>query len=270
MKALENWKFPNFHVCTRLWKLQLPVWPLSVSALAGPAHRAECLHGRRQGWLCTLLFCLVPGAASSAAALSSGASAWWSHSSGHCWSADSCCGCSGAQSYLTLCDPVDCSTPGFPVLHHLLEFTQTHVHWVGDAIQPSHPLSPHSPPAFSLSQHQGLFQLFASGGQSIGASASASVLPVNIKGWFPLGWTSLISLKSMGPSNPQEYSLTPQFESINSLAVSLLYGPALTSVHDYWKNHSFNYIDLCQQRYVSDLMCCLGSSQLSFQGENIL
>ena len=63
-----------------------------------------------------------------------------------------------AQSCLTLCSPMDCSTPGFPVLHQLLEFTQTHVHWVSDAIQPSHPLSSPFPPAFSLSQHQGLFQ----------------------------------------------------------------------------------------------------------------
>ena len=68
-----------------------------------------------------------------------------------------CC-CSVAQSCLTLCDSMDWSTPGFPVLHRLQEFAQTHVHWVGDAIQPSHPLSPPSPPAFSLSQHQGLFQ----------------------------------------------------------------------------------------------------------------
>ena len=61
------------------------------------------------------------------------------------------------QSCPTLCDPMDCSTPGLPVHHQLPEFTQTHVHWVGDAIQPSHPLSSPSPPAFSLSQHQGLF-----------------------------------------------------------------------------------------------------------------
>ena len=59
------------------------------------------------------------------------------------------------QSCLTLCDPMDCSTPGFPVHHQLPENTQTHVHWVGDAIQPSHPLSSPSPPAFSLSHHQG-------------------------------------------------------------------------------------------------------------------
>ena len=63
-----------------------------------------------------------------------------------------------AQSSLTLCNPMDCSTPGFPVHHQLLELAQTHVHWVGDAIQPSHPLSSPSPPAFNLSQHQGLFQ----------------------------------------------------------------------------------------------------------------
>ena len=59
---------------------------------------------------------------------------------------------------LTLCNSMDCSTPGFPVLHYLVEFAQTHVHWVDDAIQPSHPLSSPSPPAFNLSQHQGLFQ----------------------------------------------------------------------------------------------------------------
>ena len=66
--------------------------------------------------------------------------------------------CSGAKSFLTLCDLLDCSAPGFPVLHYLPEFAQTHVCWVGDAIQPSHPLSSLSPPAFNLSQHQGLFQ----------------------------------------------------------------------------------------------------------------
>ena len=66
--------------------------------------------------------------------------------------------CSVAQLFLTLCDPKDCSTPGFPVLHYLPEFAQTHVHWVHDAIQPSHPLPPPSPPALYLSQHQSLFQ----------------------------------------------------------------------------------------------------------------
>ena len=105
------------------------------------------------------------------------------------------------QSCPSLCDPMDCSTTGFLVHHQLLEFTQTHVHWVGDAIQLSHPLSSSSPPAFNLSQHQGLFQsqFFASGGQSIGISL-ASVLPMNIQDWFPLGWTSWISLQSKGLS----------------------------------------------------------------------
>ena len=82
------------------------------------------------------------------------------------------------QSCPTLCDPMDCSTPGFPVHHHLLELAQTYVHQVNNAIQQSHPLSSPSPPAFNLSQHQGLFQrvcFFTSGGQRIGASASASL-----------------------------------------------------------------------------------------------
>jgi len=69
------------------------------------------------------------------------------------------------QSYLTLCNPMNCSTPGFPVHHQLPESTQTHVHWVGDAIQPSHPLSSPSPPALNLSQHQGLFKWLSSSHQ---------------------------------------------------------------------------------------------------------
>ena len=108
-----------------------------------------------------------------------------------------------AQLCPTLCDPMDCSTSGFPVHHQLPELTQTHVHRVGDAIQPSCPLSPPSPPAFNLSHHQGFFlmsQLFASGGQSVGASASASVLPKNIPDWFPSGLTGWISLQSKGLS----------------------------------------------------------------------
>ena len=104
-----------------------------------------------------------------------------------------------APSCLTLCNPMDWSMPGFPVHHRLLEFTQTHVHWVSDAIQPSHRLSSPSP-AFNLSQHQGLqmSQFFASCGQSIGVSASTSVIPINIQDWFPLEWTGWISLQSKG------------------------------------------------------------------------
>ena len=103
-----------------------------------------------------------------------------------------------SQSYLTLCDPMDCSTPGLPVHHQLLELTQLHVHRVSDVIQPSHPLLSPFPPAFNLSQNQSFLvsHFFASGGQSIGVSASVSVLPMNIQDWSPLGWTSWISLQS--------------------------------------------------------------------------
>ena len=109
-----------------------------------------------------------------------------------------------AQSCLTLCDPMNRSTPGLPVHHQLPEFTQTHVHRVGDAIQPSHPLFvPFScPQSFPASGSFPMNQLFASGIQNIGVSASASVLPMNmnIQGWFPLGLTGLISLQSKGLS----------------------------------------------------------------------
>ena len=102
-----------------------------------------------------------------------------------------------------LCDPMNHSTPGLPVHHQLPESTQTHVHWVNDAIQPSHPLSSPSPPAPNPSQHQGLFKWVSSphqGGQSIGVSASTSVLPMNTQDWSPLEWTGWISLWSKGLS----------------------------------------------------------------------
>ena len=116
---------------------------------------------------------------------------------------------SSVQSCPTLCDPMNCSMPGLPVHHQLPESTQTHVHRVGDTIQPSHPLSSPSPPAFNLSQHQGLLFQWASssdvkshlmGGQSTGVSASASVLPKNTQDWPLLAWTDWISLKSKGLS----------------------------------------------------------------------
>ena len=105
-----------------------------------------------------------------------------------------------AQLCLTLCNPMDCSMQGLPVHHQLLEFTQTHVHWVSDAIQPSHPVIPffscfHSFPASGSFQ---MSQLFTSDG--IKVSASTSVLPVNSQDWFPLGWTCLISLQIKGLS----------------------------------------------------------------------
>ena len=98
-------------------------------------------------------------------------------------------------------DPMNCNTPGFPVFHCLPEFAQIHVHWGNDAIQPSHPLPPSSPlPSFPISGSFPVSRLFTSGGQSIGASASASVLPMNIQDWFPLGWTDWISFQSKGLS----------------------------------------------------------------------
>ena len=98
------------------------------------------------------------------------------------------------QSCLTLCEPMDCSMPGFPNQHQLLELAQTHVHHIGDAIQPSYYLSSPSPPACNISQQQDLFQWVSSSYQvaKAGASASTSVLPMNIQGWLPLGLTGLI------------------------------------------------------------------------------
>ena len=101
-------------------------------------------------------------------------------------------------SRVWLCDPMDCSMPDFPILDYRLEFVQIHVHWVGDAIQPSLLLLSPSLPAFNLSQIQSfpVSQFFASGGQII--EASASVLPMYIQVWFPFGLTGLISLQSKG------------------------------------------------------------------------
>jgi len=156
-----------------------------------------------------------------------------------------CC-CSVAQSCSTLWDPMDCSTPGIPVLHHLPEPAQTHVHWVSDAIQPCRPLSSPSSPAFNPSQHQGLSWWIGSSHQV--ASASASVLPMNTQDWFPLGWTGLISLLCKGLSRIFSNTTAQKHQF---LVFSLIYGPTLTSVHDYWKNYSFDYINLCQQSDVS-------------------
>ena len=106
------------------------------------------------------------------------------------------------QLCLTLYDPMDCSTPGFPVHHQLPELAQIHVHWVSDAIQQSHPVVDLSSclQSFPTSESFLMSQFFASGGQKIGVSASASVLPMNIQGWFPFGLTDLTSLKSKGLS----------------------------------------------------------------------
>ena len=107
------------------------------------------------------------------------------------------------QSCLNLCNPMNHSTLGLSVHHQLPESIQAHVHRVSDAIQPSHPLSSPSPPApqsFPASGSFPMSQLFASGIQSIGVSASTSVLPMNTQDWSPLGWTGWISLQSKGLS----------------------------------------------------------------------
>ena len=131
-------------------------------------------------------------------------------------------------------------TPGLPVLHHLPEFAQTHVQWVEDAIQPSHPLSSPSPPTFSLSQHQDLFQWVSSSHQV------PKVLELCLQhqsfqwifmSWFPLGLTGLISVLSKGLSIVFSSTTTWKHQFF---VLNLLYEPNLTSICDYWKNHSFN------------------------------
>ena len=143
-----------------------------------------------------------------------------------------------AQSCPILCDPMACSMPGLHVYHQLQESTQTHVHWVGDAIQPSHPLSSPSSPALNLSQHQGLFKWVSCSHQV------AKVLEIQLQyqsfQWIlrtDLLWDGLVG-SPCSPRDSQESSPAPQLKSINSLALSFLYSPTLTSIHDYWKNHS--------------------------------
>ena len=133
---------------------------------------------------------------------------------------------------------MDCSTPGFPVHHQLPESAQTHVHRVVDTIQPSHPLS-------SLLLPPSVFP-------SIRVFSNASVLRIRWpKYWsfsfdispsnkysgliFRTDWLDLLAVQGTQESSP-----TPQFKSTSSLALCLLYGPTLTSIHDYWKNHSFD------------------------------
>ena len=128
-----------------------------------------------------------------------------------------------------------------PWIHHQLpEFTQTHVHWVSDAIQPSHPLSSPSPPAPNPSQHQSLFQWVNS------SHEVAKVLEFQLQHHSfqrnpraDLFQNGLVGFPC-SPRDSQESSPTPQFKSINSSAFSLLHSPTLTSIHDYWKNHSLD------------------------------
>ena len=144
------------------------------------------------------------------------------------------------QSYPTLCDPMNCSTPGLPVHHQLPEFTQTRVYWIADAIQPSHPLSSPSPPTPNPSQHQSLFQLVNSSHEvvkilefqlqhhSFQRNPRADLLQNGLVG------------SPCSPRDSEESPPTPQFKSISSSALSFLHSPTLTSIHDHRKNHSLD------------------------------
>ena len=150
--------------------------------------------------------------------------------------------CSVTLLCLTLCNPIDCSTPGFPVLHYLSELAQIHVHWVSDVIQPSHPL----PPPLLLPLIFPSIRVF-SNELTLRIrwpkywNFSFSINPSGLIS-FRMDWFDLIVQGTLKESSP-----APQFKSINPLVLSLLYGLSFTSVHDYWKNHSFDYMGLCQQ-----------------------
>ena len=145
-----------------------------------------------------------------------------------------------AQSCMTFCDSMNYSLPGLPAHHQFPEFTQTHVHWVGDAIQPFQPLSSPCPPTFNLSQHKGFFKWVISSHQV------PKVLELQLQ-HQSFQWIFSIDFLEDGlvgspcsPRHSQETSPIPQFKSISSSVLSFLYSPILTSIHDYWKNHSFD------------------------------
>jgi len=158
--------------------------------------------------------------------------------------------------------------PSFPVLHSCPEFAQNHVHWISDAIQPPHPLSSPSPPAFSLSQHQGYLpvsQLFTSGGQSIGASASASVLQVSSKLIsFRIDWFDLHAVQRTCKSSP-----APLFKSISSSTSAFFMiqfsHPNMTT----GKTIGWLYRPLLAKWYLCFWICYVGLSSLYFQGASV-
>ena len=176
--------------------------------------------------------------------------------------------CSFAQSCPTLCDPMDGSTSGLPVCHQLPELAQTHVHRVGDAIQPSHAPSSPSPPAPNLSQHQGLFQWVSPLHEMAKVlEFSFSISPSNEYSGlisFRIDWFDLSAVQETLNLS----SLAPQFESISSLMLSLLYSPTLTSIHVDWKNQLWLYGPLLSKWFLCSLILCLGLSWLFFQEAN--
>ena len=143
-------------------------------------------------------------------------------------------------SCVRLCNPMNRSTPGLPVHHKLPEFTRTHIHWAGDAIQPSHPLSSPFPPAPNPSQHQSLFQWVSSShevAKVLEFQLQHHCLQRNPRAY--LLHNGLVG-SPCSPRDSQESSPTPQFKSINSSVLSLLHSPTLTSIHDHRKNHSLD------------------------------
>ena len=157
--------------------------------------------------------------------------------------------CSVAQLCLILCNPMDCNAPGFPVLHSLLELptlmstesvmSSNHLVLVSSCLQ-----------SFPASGSFLMSWLFTSGGQS--RSFSFSISPSNEYSGlisFSIDWFDLLAKES--PKDSPESSPIPQFKSINSLELSLSYGSTLTSIHNYWKNHSVDYMDLCRQNNIS-------------------
>jgi len=156
------------------------------------------------------------------------------------------------QLYPILCNPMDCSMPGLPVHHQLPEFTQTHVCWVDDAIQPSLPLLSPSPSHLQSFPASGSFpmsQFFITGGQSIGVSALASVLPMNIQDWFPLGWTGWISFLYKGLKSLLQHTskVSILILMLSSFIVQLSY-PYMTTGKT---------IALTRQIFVGKVMCLL-------------
>ena len=146
-----------------------------------------------------------------------------------------------AQLSPALCNPIDCSTPGFPVLHHLPNSAQTHVHRVSDAIQPSHPLLFPSPPAFNLAQYQGLFQ-WVSSSHHVAKVLEFQLQPQSFQWIFRTDFLKdWLVWSPCCPGDFQESSPTLlQFKSISFSVLSFLYSSPLTSIHDYWKNHSLD------------------------------
>ena len=161
-----------------------------------------------------------------------------------------CCFCSVSQLHLTLCDPMDCSTPGLSVPHHLPKLSQVHVHWTGNAIHPSYSLTPSSS-ALNLSEHQGLFQWASCYHQVTKIfefQLLASVLSRSVQGWFSLRLTDLISLLSKGLSGVFSSSTVWRHQFFGIF-------PSLwsSSQNRTWPlgRHSLDYTDLCRQSNIS-------------------